>query len=177
MVGKNLPPDSVWMFWENKTRGRLLNDSEMRSEKVAKEREEMLKYIENDRKKEKTAKKKKKLKEDCFKMMTRLVEDWERKKHQEEEEVFKKLKETEKKICAAVVMEMTPSDDSQVQLTMCSSSRPETATMDKMTKCEATNFTKITTPSRQTPTEMKMKLKRAPYDIFIPLAVPYPSFM
>ena len=121
-MGKQLPSDSVRMFWENKTRGRIPNDSEICSEQVAKEREQMLKNIEDDRKKVKTVKKKKKLQEDCVKMMTRLVEDWEREKHQEEEEVFKKLKETEKKICAAVVMEMTPADDSLVQLTMCSSS-------------------------------------------------------
>ena len=103
------------MFWETKTRGKISNENEIQSEKVAKEREQMLMNIENDRKKAKTVNKKKKLQEDCFKMMTRLVEDWERKKHQEEEEVFKKLKETEKKICAAVVMEMTPADDSQVR--------------------------------------------------------------
>ena len=161
MVGKQLPPDSVWRFWENKTRMRILKDSEMRSDKVAKEREQMLKNLEDDGKKAKTVKRKKKLQEDCVKMMTKLVEDWESDKIKEEEEVFKRLEDAEKKkkICAAVVVKMTPTDDSQVQLTTCSSSRPETATEDRMTDYNVTSFKKMTPPCRQTPTEFKLMQK------------------
>ena len=61
--------------------------------------------------------------------------------------------ETEKNICAAVMMEMTTADDSQEQMTMCSSSMSETATMDRMTKFEDRSFMKMTRASRQTPTK------------------------
>ena len=85
VVGKQLPPDSVRMFWENKTRGKISNENEIQSEKVAKEREKISMNIENERKKAKTVKRKKKLQEDCVKMMTKHVEDWESEKFKEEE--------------------------------------------------------------------------------------------
>ena len=101
VVGKQLPPDSVWMFWENKTRGRVPNDNLKCNERLSKEREQMLKNLEDDGKKAKTVQKKK-LQEECARMMTRLVVDWEMEKHQEEEAVFKKLEETEKKdLCSS----------------------------------------------------------------------------
>ena len=51
---------------------------------------------------------------------------------------------------------MTAEDDSQRQVTMCSSSMPETATMDKKVQLEDdTNFMKQTRPSRKTPVELK----------------------
>ena len=117
--------------------------------------------IENDRKKAKTVKRKKKLQEDCVKMITTPGEDWESDKFKEEEEEFKRLEDAEKKkkICAAVMVKMTPADDSQVQLTTCSSSRPETATEDKMTDYNVTSFKKMTPPCRQTPTEFKLMQK------------------
>ena len=76
VVGKPLPPDSVWIFWENKTRGRV--DSVKCSERLVKEREQMLKNLEDDKEKAKTVKKKK-LQKECARMMTRLVVDWEMK--------------------------------------------------------------------------------------------------
>ena len=76
VVGKQLPPDSVWIFWENKTRGRV--DSVKCSERLVKEREQMLKNLEDDKEKAKTVKKKK-LQKECARMMTRLVVDWEMK--------------------------------------------------------------------------------------------------
>ena len=54
---------------------------------------------------------------------------------------------------------MTPTEDSQVQLTMFSSSRPETATKDKMTDYNVTSFKKMTPPCRQTLTEFKLMQK------------------
>ena len=109
----------------------------------------------------KTVKRKKKLQEDCVKIMIKLVEDWESEKFKEEEELFKRLEDEEKKkkICVAVLVKMTPADDSQVQMTTCSSSRPETATKDKMTDYKVTSFKKMTPPCRQTPTEFKLMQK------------------
>ena len=52
-------------------------------------REELLSRLEDEKKKSKTIKKRKKLQEDCVRMMTRLVEDWDRERCQEEEETFK----------------------------------------------------------------------------------------
>ena len=119
--------------------------------------------LEDDRKKAKTIKKRKKLQESCTKMMTRLIADWDQERHQEEEATFKRLEEARKKkkikFCAADVR--TAVDDSQRQVTMGSSSMPESATMIKKVKIvEVDNIVmKQTKSSRQTPAKIKMMEK------------------
>ena len=98
--GKQLPPENVWMFWKTKTSERIPNETEASSGRIAKQREQMLQNLEDDKKKAKTVNKKKRLQEECARMMTRLVVDWESEKHQEEEAAFKRIEEAEKKFCA-----------------------------------------------------------------------------
>ena len=65
--------------------------------------------------------------------------DWESEKHQEEEAAFKRLDESKKKKFFAA-NERTAEVDSQRQVTMGSSSMPETATTFKKVKLEDDNI-------------------------------------
>ena len=93
MVSQQLPNENIWMFWKTKNDEKIPNETEAVSERTANLREQMLQNLEDDKKKAKTVKNRKKLQEECARMMTRLVVDWESEKHQEEEAAFKRLEE------------------------------------------------------------------------------------
>ena len=64
-------------------------------------------------------------------MMTRLVEDWDRQKCQEEEEVYRRLEDSELQQCAASVKQVADDKDNQGQVIMYSSNMTEHATKFK----------------------------------------------
>ena len=157
--------ESVWQFWKKKSEddnSSSKNSSTKTSENIIIEREALIKKLEEDKKKARTAKKKTKLREDCVKIMTRLIEDWDLQKPQEEDEAYRKLAESEVQQWTVSVEKVADERDNQGQVVMDSSRVAEHATKFEMKKLEdepAKTETKLTRPRKVAVLKQKMTVQ------------------
>jgi hypothetical protein len=155
--------DSVWQFWKRKSEDDNSKNSSIKtSEKIIIEREALIKKLEEDKKKARTAKKKTKLREDCVHIMRRLIEDWDLQKPQEEDEAYRKLADSEVQQWTVSVKQVADERDNQGQVVMDSSRVAELATKFEMKKLEdepAKTETKLTRPRKVAVLKQKMTVQ------------------
>jgi hypothetical protein len=157
--------NSVWQFWKKKSeddKSSSKNSSTKTSENIIIEREALIKKLEEDKKKARTAKKKTQLREDCVKIMTRLIEDWDLQKPQEEDEAYRKLAESEVQQWTVSGEQVADERDNQGKVVIGSSRVAEHATKFEMKKLEdepAKTETKWTRPRKVAALKQKMTVQ------------------
>ena len=135
--------ESVWDFWKTLAgddKPTNKNSNLKTSEDNITEKEALLDKLIEDRKKARTEKKKTNLREDCRKIMSRLIEDWDLQKQEEEDKTYKNLLRLEVQQWNEIVGQLADERDNQGQVVMKATGVTEHDTKFEQKKLEDENL-------------------------------------
>ena len=158
-IDKEPKTENVWQFWKKKSEAdktfRKSTSVKICEEKITR-REELLKRLLEDKKAARTVKKKNRLREECVRIMSRMIEDWDSRKSQEDEEAYRRLEEEELKQYAVSGKQVADNRDKQWRVVMHSSNMAEHATKFEMKKYKNDRVQTVTSLEPEMTRNVKM---------------------